>query len=114
MQAWSAETYAHDAGFVPELGAGVLEWLAPTGGERILDLGCGDGILTDRIAQCSGGGAHTAAPAVPVDVVGVDSAQGTFVRSHASPILARPALGWTMHTVDHLDVDMELRAGSRL
>ena len=32
------------------LAGGVLEWLAAQPGERILDLGCGDGQLTQRIA----------------------------------------------------------------
>ena len=49
-QTWNPETYARDGAFVPELGAGVLEWLAAQPGERILDLGCGDGQLTQRIA----------------------------------------------------------------
>ena len=50
-QAWSAEGYARDAGFVPALGADVLALLRPRPGERILDLGCGDGVLTARIAE---------------------------------------------------------------
>ena len=49
-QTWNPETYSRDAAFVPQLGSGVLEWLAPEAGERILDLGCGDGQLTERIA----------------------------------------------------------------
>lgn len=49
-QIWSPEGYAAHAGFVPELGAEVLGLLAPTAGESILDLGCGDGVLTARIA----------------------------------------------------------------
>lgn len=48
-QTWNPETYSRDAAFVPQLGSGVLEWLAPQAGERILDLGCGDGQLTERI-----------------------------------------------------------------
>ena len=48
-QTWNPETYSRDAAFVPQLGSGVLEWLAPQPGERILDLGCGDGQLTERI-----------------------------------------------------------------
>jgi trans-aconitate methyltransferase len=49
-QHWSAERYAETAHFVPALGTPVLELLAPRRGERILDLGCGDGVLTERIA----------------------------------------------------------------
>jgi SAM-dependent methyltransferase len=49
-QTWDPVAYGKGGAFVPELGAGVLEWLAPQSGERILDLGCGDGQLTQRIA----------------------------------------------------------------
>jgi trans-aconitate methyltransferase len=49
-QSWNPTAYADNASFVPALGAGVLEWLAPQPGERILDLGCGDGQLTAKIA----------------------------------------------------------------
>jgi len=49
-QTWSPAVYAENASFVPSLGAGVLEWLNPQPGERILDLGCGDGQLTQKIA----------------------------------------------------------------
>ena len=49
-QTWNPATYAEHGSFVPNLGAGVLEWLAPQPGERILDLGCGDGQLTAKIA----------------------------------------------------------------
>ena len=45
-QAWNPEQYAKNASFVPALGAGILGRLAPRAGERILDLGCGDGTLT--------------------------------------------------------------------
>ncbi len=50
-QTWNPETYSRNAAFVPQLGNGALEWLAPEAGERILDLGCGDGQLTECIAQ---------------------------------------------------------------
>ena len=49
-QHWSAARYAETAHFVPALGGPVLELLAPSPGERILDLGCGDGVLTEKIA----------------------------------------------------------------
>jgi trans-aconitate methyltransferase len=50
-QSWDSEGYARHARFVTDLGAPVLELLAPKPGERILDLGCGDGVLTNKIAD---------------------------------------------------------------
>ncbi len=49
-QRWQAAQYARDGHFVSELAEDVFAWLAPQKGERILDLGCGDGRLTARIA----------------------------------------------------------------
>ena len=43
QQTWDAERYASTADFVARLGAPLLALLAPRCGERILDLGCGDG-----------------------------------------------------------------------
>ena len=60
-QTWDPQAYARDGAFVHELAGGVLEWLAAKAGERILDLGCGDGQLTARMIA---GGA---------DVHGVDA-----------------------------------------
>ena len=50
-QTWSSEGYAKNARFVTDLGAPVLELLAPKPGEHILDVGCGDGVLTKKIAD---------------------------------------------------------------
>ena len=47
-QVWDAEAYDKNARFVSDLGAPVLELLAPMPGERILDIGCGDGVLTKK------------------------------------------------------------------
>jgi len=52
---WNPQDYAENAGFVPALGNAALMLLAPQPGEDILDLGCGDGALTARIAEA---GAH--------------------------------------------------------
>jgi len=47
---WQAERYARDAAFVAELARPLVDLLDPRPGERILDLGCGDGRLTAIIA----------------------------------------------------------------
>lgn len=59
-QRWDPDRYQQNAGFVAVLGAPLLDLLAPRSGERILDLGCGDGALTAKLAEIA-------------DVVGVDA-----------------------------------------
>jgi trans-aconitate methyltransferase len=50
-QQWNADGYAANASFVPALGMPVFSLLALEPGERVLDLGCGDGTLTATLAQ---------------------------------------------------------------
>jgi trans-aconitate methyltransferase len=50
-QIWNPASYARNARFVSDLGSPVVDLLAPKLGERILDLGCGDGILTKKLAD---------------------------------------------------------------
>ncbi len=68
---WSAATYAANARFVADLGAPVLALLDPRPGERILDLGCGDGALTARIA------------AAGAQVIGVDGSPDMVAAARA-------------------------------
>jgi trans-aconitate methyltransferase len=51
VQTWDPACYARNARFVSDLGAPVVELLAPQPGERILDLGCGDGALTRKLVE---------------------------------------------------------------
>lgn len=51
INVWQSDHYDNKLDFVSELGKGVVELLAPTCDEKILDLGCGTGELADLIAR---------------------------------------------------------------
>jgi trans-aconitate methyltransferase len=70
-QTWSAAGYDAHARFVSDLAGEAIEWLAPRPGERILDLGCGDGAVT------------AALQAMGADVVGVDTSDDLLAAARA-------------------------------
>ena len=76
-QTWSPTDDQPHAAFVPALGATILVRLAPQAGERILDLGCGDGVLTADLV--SSGAEVVALDDVIGDVVGEEGAVGAGV-----------------------------------
>jgi len=76
-QRWDARKYAEHARFVAELGLPAVELLAPRPGEHILDLGCGDGVLTAQLARTGAA------------VVGIDSSPELVAAARAAGIDAR-------------------------
>ena len=76
-QTWSAGSYDTHARFVSDLAGGVVEWLAAKPGERILDLGCGDGILTAELE------------ALGADVTGIDSSEDFVAATRARGLDAK-------------------------
>ena len=81
QQSWHPERYARHARFVSDLGAPVLALLAPQPGERILDLGCGDGALTERLV------------AEGAEVVAVDASSEQVAGARARGLDARVMRG---------------------
>ena len=76
-QPWVAADYALHAAFVPALGAPVLALLDPRPGERILDLGCGDGVLTEKLVAA---GASVLGTDIEEDMLAAARARGLEVR----------------------------------
>jgi len=77
-QTWRANQYSDHASFVSELGSPVVSLLNPIPGEHILDLGCGDGSLTEKIQRAG------------ATVIGVDSSALESVGFYVSKIELTP------------------------
>ena len=90
-QHWDPDRYARNARFVAELGQPVVALLGPQAGERILDLGCGDGALTRRLGE------------VGAIVVGVDSSAEQVAAARAAGLDAHVMSGEALAFDDEFD-----------
>lgn len=100
-QTWDPDGYERNARFVTDLGAPVVSLLAPRPGERILDLGCGDGVLTATLvaAGCRVVGIDGSAPFVEAARArGIDArlGDGQALGFHAEfdAVFSNAALHW--------------------
>jgi trans-aconitate methyltransferase len=90
-QDWDPEEYGRNARFVADLGQAVLDLLGPAPGERILDLGCGDGVLTARIRDRG------------AEVVGIDSSPAQVQAARSRGIDARVGEGAALEVAGPFD-----------
>ncbi len=88
-QGWAPQRAWHDFKYRE-----AARWLAPQPGERLLDVGCGSGVLADRLA---------ADPAV--QVTGVDNNPDAI--RYASQTFQRPNLEYRLGLVDELAFEPE-------
>jgi SAM-dependent methyltransferase len=75
-QNWDPDAYGKNGAFVHGMAGGVLEWLDAQSGEHILDLGCGDGQLTQKIGASG------------ANVTGVDASPEMVAAARARGIVA--------------------------
>jgi trans-aconitate methyltransferase len=81
QQTWDAALYAGNGRFVALMAQSLVDALQPLAHERILDLGCGDGFLTRRIAESG------------ATLVGVDSSPEMIAAAQEEGVDARYASG---------------------
>jgi trans-aconitate methyltransferase len=101
-QTWDPQQYEQHGAFVHGLAGGVVEWLAPVTGERILDLGCGDGHLSKRIVATgaivvgldSSPQMAAAARALGINVTVGDAEALPFESSSFDAVFSNAALHW--------------------
>ena len=91
VQRWQADDYAVKGRFVSDLARPVLDLLAPLKGERILDLGCGDGVLTQEIA------------ARGADVLGADLSEELLAAAAAKGLKVQKVDGHALPFEDEFD-----------
>jgi trans-aconitate methyltransferase len=91
QQVWDSSDYARHGRFVAEMAGTVVDLLDPQPGERILDLGCGDGFLTRRIADSG------------AEVLGIDSSPAMVASAIERGVDARCASGEALDFSEEFD-----------
>jgi len=120
-QTWDPQGYGRNAAFVPTLGLPVVEWLEPRPGERVLDLGCGDGALTEAIVGrgCEVVGVDTSSELLAAARVrGLDArfmdGQRLAFNAEFDAVFSNAALHWMNRPADVISgVRRALRPGGR-
>ena len=88
---WNAADYARVGGFVAQLGGAALDLLDPKPGERIVDVGCGEGTLTKKIIERG------------ATVLGIDNSPEMIAAARANGIDAVLLAGEDMQFVGEFD-----------
>ena len=121
-QEWNAGKYGQDGAFVHELAGGVMAWLQPRAGERILDLGCGTGVLGLQIAAAGArvtGLDASAAMVAQAREGGLEAVEGSaeqmpFAAASFDAVFSNAALHWVRDQDAMLaEVARLLRMGGR-
>jgi trans-aconitate methyltransferase len=121
-QNWDPQQYGREGSFVHKLAGGVVEWLNARPGEKILDLGCGDGQLTSRLAETGAEVAGVDASPAMVEAArtrGVDAQQAAaeklpFPAGKFDAVFSNAALHWVRGQDEMMrEVRRVLRADGR-
>jgi trans-aconitate methyltransferase len=121
-QNWDPQAYGREGAFVHKLAGGVVEWLDAKPGERILDLGCGDGQLTAQLAatgaRVTGVDASAsmadAAKSRGIDAVHASAEQLPFTNAEFDAVFSNAALHWVRGQDEMMaEVQRVLKRGGR-
>lgn len=120
-QTWDPYKYAQNARFVADLGAPLIDLLAPRAGDRVMDLGCGDGALTLKLIErgCVVMGIDSSRPQVDaarrhgIEAVVMDARRLDF-NPYFNAVFSNAALHWVKDADAVLrGVHKALRPGGR-
>lgn len=97
-QVWNAKAYGTSGRFVADLASDVVKLLAPKSGESILDIGCGDGALTERIA------------ATGAAVTGIDNSTSMLEAARSRALTCPHTFSVALQSADSLPYEEEFDA----